>query len=212
MTMKKRTIVFDFGGVLFNTSAVDFYREHFQSQGRSEEELQFFLEKVFTNKDRSEANIGTVEEVVAKKAKQHPEWAEDILAFGTERAYLKHIRNVIPGMKEVLDDIIRNGDQIMGLTNWASDAYDVIPKAFPDILAHFNKVVVSGKVHLKKPDPEIFRLAQKEFGNPDVSEVYFFDDKPANVETARQTVGWNAVVFKDANTVRQTLALSPKAG
>jgi HAD superfamily hydrolase (TIGR01509 family) len=210
--MKQRTIVFDFGGVLFNTSAVDFYRERFQKQGRSEAELKFFLETVFTNKDRSEANIGTVEEVVAKKAKQHPAWAEDILAFGTQEAYIKHIRNVMPGMKEVLDDIERNGDRIVGLTNWASDAYDVIPKAFPDILAHFSKVVVSGKVHLKKPSAEIFQLAQKAFGNPAVSDVYFFDDKADNVATAKKVTGWNAFVFKDAGTVRRALALSTKAG
>jgi len=209
--MRQRTIVFDFGGVLFNTSAVDFYRERFQKQGRSEEELQYFLNEIFTNKDRAEANIGTVEEVVAKKAKQHPEWADDILAFGTPEAYIKHIRSVMPGMKEVLDDIERNGDRIVGLTNWASDAYDVIPQAFPDILAHFNKVVVSGKVHLKKPSPEIFQLAQKEFGNPAAAAVYFFDDKADNVETAKKVTRWKAFVFKDANTVRQALALPAKA-
>ena len=208
--MSKRTIVFDFGDVLFRTSATEFYRDRFTAQGRSEEELQYFLKNIFTNEDRSASHIGDLKDTIEKKVREFPDWADDIRAFAADRDYIKQVRSVVPGMKEVLDELEANGDRIVGLTNWAGDTYDKLPGAFPDIMGHFNKVVVSGKVHLKKPDPAIFALAQKEFGNPDTADVYFFDDKAANVAAAKKAVGWNAVVFEDANTVRRALALKPR--
>ena len=205
--MTQKTIVFDFGDVLFRTSYEEFYRERFEKQGRSEKELEYFLIKIFTSADHAEANFGDARDVIEKKAEQHPEWAEELRAFGADREFIKQVRNVLPGMKEVLDEIANNGDRIVGLTNWAGDTYDTLPTAFPDILGHFNKVVVSGKVHMKKPDPAIFQLAQKEFGNPDVSEVYYFDDKATNIAAAEKAVGWKGFVFKDADTVRRALCL-----
>lgn len=210
--MKQRTIVFDFGGVLFNTSATDFYRERFQAQGRTEADLDYFLKFVFTKADRSQANTGTMQAVITQKIAQHPEWEGDIRAFGADKNFIKQVRSVIPGMQNVINDIVANGDRVVGLTNWASDTYDVMPRAFPDILSRFNEVVVSGKVQVKKPAPEIFRIAHSAFGSPNPSETYYFDDKAANVAAAQKSVGWNAFTFVDANTVREALVLSPEAG
>ncbi len=209
--MTTKTIVFDFGGVLFDTSEKEFYRERFENTGRSKAELDYFLSKVFLNSaERSASNAGDVRGAIEEKVKQHPEWADDLRAYNADRDFVKVVRGVLPGMRDVLEELEDKGYRIMGLTNWAGDTYETLPKAFPDILGHFNQVVVSGKVHLKKPDEKIFRHAQEDFGNPDVSEVYYFDDKPKNVAAAQKAVGWNAFVFKDANTVRQALALAPK--
>lgn len=205
--MDKKTIVFDFGDVLFRTSPTEFYRERFEKQGRTKEELQYFLANIFTNADRSSSHTGNIRDIIEKKAKQHPQWAEDIRAFGADREFLKQVRNVLPDMKEVLEEISDKGYRIVGLTNWAGDTYDTLPKAFPDILKHFNDVVVSGKVHIKKPDEKIFQLAQERFGNPDVSKVYYFDDKQRNIEAAQKAVGWKGFVFENADTVRRALAL-----
>jgi 2-haloacid dehalogenase len=204
------TVVFDFGGVLFRTSATEFYRERFQAQGRSEAELQHFITKVFTHAERSASHTGDLKDMIEKKVRQYPEWEEDIRAFGADRDYLKQVRNALPGMKEVLDDIAGKGYRIVGLTNWAGDTYDTLDRKFPDMLAHFNAVVVSGKVGLVKPNPDIFTLAQQTFGDPDPATVYYFDDKPENIAAARKAVGWNGIVFENANTVRHALALKPK--
>ena len=208
--MTQKTIVFDFGGVIFRTSVTEFYRERFAKQGRSEEELKFFLATVLPHAELSATHVGDTGPLLLEKAEQYPEWAEEILAIGADREFLRQVRNVLPGMAEVLEDLDKDGYRIVGLTNWAGDTYDTLPKGFPDILGHFNQVVVSGKVHLRKPDPAIFTLAQEVFGNPNPEDVYYFDDKQKNVEIARQTVGWNSFVFKDAGTVRQALALQPK--
>jgi len=209
--MTTKTIVFDFGGVLFRTSTEEFYRDLFRKQGRSEEELRHFLDNIFINAELSLANSGNARDFIEEKAARHPEWEGEIRAFTAGSENLKWIRNVIPGMKEVLGELTRKGYRVVGLTNWHGDIYDALPEAFPEILGHLSQVVVSGKVGMRKPDPAIFRHAHEAFGSPDASDVYYFDDKPRNTETAQKTVGWNAFVFKNADTVRQALAMTEEA-
>jgi len=208
--MTGKTIVFDFGEVLFRTSAEELYRDRFRKQGRSEEELQHFLTSIFPDRERSHSNAGNLQDLIEEKARLHPEWADEIRAFGTEGEFPKFVRNIIPGMMDVLEELEQKGYRIVGLTNWHSDTYDILAGAFPEIMKHFDKVVVSGKIGMRKPDPEIFRHAQKEFGNPEASEVYYFDDKQRNTEAAQKTVGWKSFVFKGEETVRNALALTPK--
>lgn len=206
--MTKRTIVFDFGGVLFKTSPTEFYRRRFREQGRSQEELDYFLTTVFPKAEQSASNDGNATDLIARKVAEYPAYADDIRAYKEES--LKFIQGIIPGMKEVLEELTARGDRIVGLTNWHGDTYDALPGGFPDIMKHFNQVVVSGKVRLRKPNPEIFKTAQAAYGNPDPAQVYYFDDKKDNIDAARNTVGWQAFTFKNANTVRRALALPPK--
>lgn len=209
--MNQKIVVFDFGGVLFKTSVTDFYRERFQAQGRNEEELAYFLNNVLTNQDLSHSNGGNAQDLINKKILKYPQWADEIRAYGAKGDFLKTIRNIIPEMENVLSALANEGHQIVGLTNWHGDTYDLLPPAFPALLKHFNQVVVSGKIGLRKPDPEIFRQAHAAYGSPDPTQVYYFDDKPANTEAARKAVGWNAFTFKNSDTVRSALALkSPR--
>lgn len=208
--MTQKTIVLDFGGVLFDTSANEFFSELFEQEGRSKEELEHFLANVFTKKDRSSSNDGDLRDMIEKKVQEHPEWEKEIRAFGTKEALIKTIRGIIPGMEVLLPEIKEAGYRIVGLTNWHGDTFDFLPEVFPCLLQHFNKIVVSGKVRLRKPDPEIFLRAQQEYGNPNPSDVFFFDDKPANIESAKKAVGWNAFTFKSVETIRRVLALKPK--
>ena len=60
----------------------------------------------------------------------------------------------------------------------------------------FNDGVFSGRVHHNKPEPEIFRLAQRRFGVP-AQEIVFLDDHEPNVVAAR-AMGWQAFVFTNA--------------
>lgn len=207
--MAQKTIVFDFGGVIFRTSAAEFYREHFASKGYSEQDLEYFLTHVLTKSDRSKSNGGDYQTLIDRKIQEFPSWADEIRASGVKADFLQTIRNVIPGMEQLLDELTAQGFRIVGLTNWHGDTYDALGKAYPGILKHFNNVVVSGRIHLRKPDPEIFRHAQMAYGSPDPEDVYYFDDKPDNVSSASRTVGWKAFVFKSADTVREALALNP---
>ena len=187
--------VFDFGGVLFETSRTALYREIFARKGRSGEELDYFLNTVFPREVASKANLGTMAAVTAARAEEYPEWTDEIQAFNADREFIGQVRGTVPGMPEILKAIAGKGYGIFGLTNWAADTYQTLPTAYPEILGLFDKVVVSGAAGIKKPDPEIFRLAAQEFGNPAPSQVYYFDDKSGNISAAQEAVGWNGVLF-----------------
>lgn len=205
---KRKVVVFDFGHVLFCVGHEHVYREMFQADGKTEEELQHFLNEIFPHDDRSAANNRlSATEVTGPLAAKYPEWAKYIEAFNADRDFLKFILGTVDGMEDTLKQLKEEGYEIYGLTNWSGDTFDALDKAYPGITGLFNEIVVSGKVGVKKPDPLIYQMAQEAYGNPNPADVHFFDDKPRNTEAAHQTVGWNGVVFKDVSTVRQTLAL-----
>lgn len=204
----RKIAIFDFGHVLFQVDQITMYREMLQADNKTEEDLQYFLTEIFTNADRSRANnLKSAKEVTLPLAEQHPEWAEYILEFNAERGFMRQIPGTIDGMKDTLQELKSQGYELYGLTNWSGDTFDKLQETYPDITSLFNKIVVSGKVGVKKPNPEIYKIAQAEFGNPNPDNVYFFDDKEANTTAAHTTVGWKGVTFKDVNTVRKTLGL-----
>lgn len=59
----------------------------------------------------------------------------------------------------------------------------------------FRDGIFSSRVHVIKPEAEIFRLAALRFGIEPATGV-FIDDSLANVEAAR-AMGWNTVLFRD---------------
>ena len=203
--MKKTAVIFDFGGVLFKTSATEMYREIFQRDGKSEADLQYFLGNIFTKAARSAANTGNMTDVTSVLAAKHPEWASYIHAFDADQNFVQQIRGTIPDMEKTLHDISVKGYEIYGLTNWAADTFQPLRHAYKPLMELFNGIVVSGEEGIKKPSPDIFRLAHDRFKFS--GDVYYFDDKASNAEAAHRTVGWTSITFENAQTVRQALKL-----
>lgn len=71
------------------------------------------------------------------------------------------------------------------------------------IAALFHPIINSARVGLRKPDPRIFRLALDLLRLPPEA-VLFVDDKPANVQAARE-LGMEGLCFEDAAGLRATL-------
>lgn len=77
--------------------------------------------------------------------------------------------------------------KIFLLTNFDEKTFEIIKndKNFKLLFGYFDGIIVSGKVYLIKPDPQIFELAFKEFGiNPDTEFTIYIDDEYANIEAA----------------------------
>lgn len=71
--------------------------------------------------------------------------------------------------------------------SWGADTY---PRAALD--EHFDTLVISGEVGLRKPDPAIYHLACERIGRAP-EQCVFVDDLPRNVEVARE-IGMSAVL------------------
>lgn len=180
-----RGLLVDFGGVL-TSSAADAFRAFERAEG---------LPK------------GTVFEVIAEAYRHHG--GESAIArfergdstaeeFGDEFASLlrdrghdvdpRQIHRRIFSMSSYVDDMwtvvarartqgIRTG---LLSNSWGTDHYPV-----DRLEEHFDAVVVSGEVGLRKPDPQIYRLAAERIGVA-TSDCAFVDDLERNVEAARE--------------------------
>ncbi len=69
---------------------------------------------------------------------------------------------------------------------------------------HFDDVVLSYKVGLRKPDPAIYKLAAERLGVPP-QQIVFIDDIPANVEPVGK-LGMRGIVFENIDQLNQALA------
>ncbi len=67
----------------------------------------------------------------------------------------------------------------------------------------FDKVVISSKVGIIKPDPRIFQLTLDELGIR-AQEVLFIDDQTRHIEAAR-TVGLQAIYYEDFQQMKREL-------
>ncbi|WP_166847753.1 HAD family phosphatase [Isoptericola sp. BMS4] len=108
----------------------------------------------------------------------------------------------VPGSAALVDELRAAGLRLLGLTNWSAELFEHAATAAP-ATARMDGVVVSGRVGLAKPDPEIFRHLERVF-DVDVRRAVFVDDSPANVAAARD-LGFHAVHFTDTDTFRAAL-------
>ena len=81
------------------------------------------------------------------------------------------------------------------LSNWSSKAFNLLKSHYPEFMALFDGVIISGQVHMSKPDVAIYEhlLAAYDL-NP--AQCVFFDDQQANVNAAEKC-GMMGVLFKE---------------
>ncbi len=84
---------------------------------------------------------------------------------------------------------------LYAITNFGDEFWAAFRPTEP-IFGLFRDIVVSGAERLAKPDPAIFRLAERRFGHAP-GAMLFVDDNPANVAGA-QGCGWHAHLFAGA--------------
>jgi putative hydrolase of the HAD superfamily len=75
---------------------------------------------------------------------------------------------------------------------------------FAEVLAHFDKLYVSNRLGLRKPERAAFEAVVRDMGVP-ASRVLFFDDRADNVEGARAS-GLEAVQVACVDDIERALA------
>ena len=100
--------------------------------------------------------------------------------------------------------------RIFLLTNYDVETFELIKKKkeFKELFDCCDGIIVSGKVHLIKPDPEIFHVAFKEFDiNPDSEFTVFIDDEYFNIEAAMRLGKrkLRCIQFQSSKELKRTL-------
>lgn len=95
------------------------------------------------------------------------------------------------------------GFDVTLLTNFNQDTYLEAEALYP-FLTRARGETVSGRVKILKPDAAIYAHHTEIFGL-DPAATVFIDDSPKNVDGAK-AFGWDAILFTDADALRQALA------
>jgi len=124
----------------------------------------------------------------------------------TSRQFIRLMRaqiTPIPGVKEVLERLKRNGYHLATIINegkeWADYKFKVT-----GYRRFFDHIFVSGRMGLAKPDVAFYELALKTI-HAKPQECVFIDDQQKNVDAAKK-LGIRSILFKNAKALEESLA------
>jgi 2-haloacid dehalogenase len=193
MTIK--AVVFDFGGVLIDWNREYLYRHLIPD----DTERRWFLDNVCKMEWVVQQDGGqTIEEGTAELIALYPEHEALIRAFYAR--WPEMVSGVMEEGVALVDRLETAGVPLFGLTNWSAETFPYAWERF-DVLRKFREIVVSGRVGLVKPDPQIFDLMRMEIEKqlpgirPD--ELVFIDDNLKNAQAAT-ALGWHGVHYTGA--------------
>lgn len=194
-----KTVVFDIGGVL-----VDWNPRYFYSTiCDDEQEIEHFLANVCTNEWNHTLDLGRPwKEAKAELVAKFPE-KEDWIEYYRTR-WLDMFEGPIHESVDILMELKRMGVPLYALSNWGSqEAFNLVKKEFFPFFGLFDGVILSGEEKIAKPDPMIYQLLLNRFDlNP--RETLFIDDKPENVQAARN-LGIEAIQFTTPSELEKHL-------
>ncbi len=192
------TILWDLGGVFikWNPDAI------FQTLIPNVEERRWFLTTVCPPSWNEEQDRGrSIAEANAERIALFPDQRERIEAYYGR--WEEMLLGEIDGTRALLADAKDAGLRSLALTNWSAETWPRGLSHFPWLETSFERVLVSGRERVKKPDPAIFNLAIERF-SLDPSRTLFVDDVQKNVDGAR-SVGLLAHHFVGADAFRAHL-------
>ncbi|GJH14450.1 MULTISPECIES: HAD family hydrolase [Caballeronia] len=193
MTIK--AVVFDFGGVLIDWNREYLYRHLIPD----DTERRWFLDNVCKMEWVVQQDGGqTIEEGTAELIALYPEHEALIRAFYAR--WPEMVSGVMEEGVALVDRLEAAGVPLFGLTNWSAETFPYAWERF-DVLRKFREIVVSGRVGLVKPDPQIFDLMRMEIEKqlPGIrpEELVFIDDNLKNAQAAT-ALGWHGVHYTGA--------------
>lgn len=190
-------VVFDVGRVLYQWQL----RTLFAKLIADEQELDWFLAHVVTEEWHFQHDAGRpLAEMVPELQARFPDHAHLVTAYA-ER-FNETIPGPVPGSLELVEQLDAAGVPLYAITNFGAEFWDMFRPTAP-VFDRFRDIVVSGQEKLAKPDPAIFRLAERRFGHAPEA-MLFIDDNAANIAAAA-TLGWQVHHFHHAEALAADL-------
>lgn len=203
--MKRETVVFDLGGVVFNWEPLRLMREVFPHRVSDDTDAAQLLANVFqshsTDGDWAQWDLGlTTPPVLAKRIAQRLKMEpHEIMALIESLAPHMHVKQDTVAL---IQDLKAAGHRLVYLSNMPEELAQWIEQDHP-FSDWFEDGVFSARAGLVKPAQAIYRFAENQWNLHETSPV-FVDDMPPNVAVA-QGLGWRSLQFKTADLLRREL-------
>lgn len=120
---------------------------------------------------------------------------EEILHFEERYQYYQHHIRLYAGMREILEDLRSRHIPTGLITNGASEHQRSKLQALDiDSLIPPERWCISGEIGINKPDPGIFRAAEKKL-NLTPESTWYIGDNYANDVVGAKRAGWHVIWF-----------------
>ena len=192
-----QAVVFDVGRVLVEWDMRILIRKFITDEA----EVEHVYANVLSPEWHFQHDAGmALAEMVPARIAEFPQYEAVLQAYATR--FNETIPGPVPGSIELVDELHKRGVPLYALTNFGDEFWAAFRPTQP-VFQRFRDIVVSGTEKIAKPDPAIYRLAERRFGHP-ADAMLFVDDNRDNIEAAR-ACGWQAHHFADAETLRLDL-------
>lgn len=189
-------IIFDLGRVVVSWDPVGIVRSVCGPQGAEQ-----LAEQLFNHPDWLEVDRGTMSlHTMAREAQ-----ARTGLSAAENLAILQAVPASLlpdPAMLTLIAELHGAGHTLYALSNMGHASIDWLEQ-HQDFWRFFSGKVVSARVRMMKPEPDIYRYLLVSF-DLKPAECLFIDDSPANIAAA-EALGIRGIVFTDAASCRQQL-------
>lgn len=189
-----KNVIFDFGCVLVYWSQHNLYDQYFGSK----EKTDWFVDNICTWEWNNQTDMGkSFAEAVEEKIAEHPEWEKEIRMYW-ER-WEEMIGGEVPGMKEWIGELKREGYKLYGLSNWSHETFPLVKDKY-EVFRQLDGIVMSGHELVAKPNRQIYERLLERYGLK-AEECVFIDDRKENVE-AGEKVGIRGIVFENCEQAK----------
>jgi len=181
-----KAVIFDIGNVLIEWQPERFYDSVI---GRDRRLAMFDAVDLHAMNDAVDRGA-TFRDTVMGQVEAHPDWAPEIRMWHDR--WIEMAAPVIDHSVRLLRALRRKGVPVFALTNFGIQTFELAQGHYP-FLEEFDRRYVSGHMGVIKPEPEIFRLVEKDCGLAPGS-LLFADDRVDNIAVA-DARGWQTHLF-----------------
>lgn len=103
-------------------------------------------------------------------------------------------RYIVPEGMEFVKACKEAGHNVYILSNWDPSSFTIMQELYPEFFNIFDGIIISGDVHLLKPDPAIYHYLLNRY-NLSADNCIFIDDLAQNVKTA-QDIGMKGIIYR----------------
>lgn len=187
--MSIQAIVFDFGNVIGYFDHRRSARNLAAHSHRAEDEIVAFLFGGQLEEDYEAGRISTTEFLQRVRDFCRPCCSDEMLAHGFSDLFWPN-----PEVCTLVEQLRPHSRLLLGSnTNELHSRH--FRAHFADTLRHFDALVLSHEIGVRKPKPGFFQHCVQLAGCP-AEQCLFIDDMPANVAGAR-ACGWQAIQYRD---------------